>query len=353
VSFLTDLLDLERLGEGRKASSENYHEQEDMDRITAAIYILSTLLALGYVVPLIFYGVGLRRLIRFSPAADRSSNGTSSRRPFVSVVIAARNEEATLGACLDSLLASTYPANLFEVLVVDDGSTDRTHSVAERYAVQRESGVSVRIISADNPSGERSRSGDKKAALATGILEARGNILVLTDADCVAPVDWLDLMIRTFDSDTGFVVGPVAFSYHQSAFSKTVALEFAGLAGIAAGSIGMGTPVSCSGASIAFRREAYTEVGGYTGLGHLASGDDELLMHRIDAETNWAIRYCAHSEATVVTRSVDSVGSFLMQRRRWASKVGRYENRVVSLVLVFVYLFVLSLPLVVFARAPR
>lgn len=333
-----------------------------MDYLLLAVYVASFALALAYALPLVLYGRGVRRtMTRTSDEADTDSVARAAGenvpaasigdKPFVSVVIAARNEERDITSCLESLLDSTYPNDRFEVIVVNDGSADDTLRIASAFSSKHALQPSFRVVSVPQQGESQGvrTTGHKKAALAFGILHSRGTILALTDADCRLPAAWLDRMVESFDSRTGFVAGPVAFSYGKTIFSRIVALEFMGLAGISAGSIGIGEPASCSGASVAFRRDVYDEVGGYTQLGHLSSGDDELLMQRIDSRTNWRIRYCAHRDATVVTRPPDSVDSFLRQRTRWASKAAYYEKPLLKAMYASVYLFILSLPVLMIA----
>ena len=325
-----------------------------MSFLLLVVYAVSFLLALGYVLPLTYFGLGIRAALKSTAGAGHTSRRRLSdpvARPFVSVVIAARNEEAFLEACLESLIDSTYPSDRFEIIVVDDNSEDGTYEVVESFSKRCESPLSIRALAMPGKEN-RSRArvgGHKKQALDYGISESRGSIIALTDADCRVPREWLDLVVETFDDDTGFVAGPVVFPYGDSAFSRSVALEFMGLAGIHAGSIHAGRPVSCSGGNVAFRRAAFDEVGGYSGLEHLSSGDDEFLMLRIESHSSWDVRYCACEGAIVVTRAPETVRSFLRQRKRWASKVGFYEDRLISVMHVAVYLFVLSIPLVTLA----
>jgi glycosyltransferase involved in cell wall biosynthesis len=111
---------------------------------------------------------------------DRSLPATSSQAsvPEVSIVIPARNEEASLGACLESLTAQSGVA--FEIIVVDDGSTDRTRQIAQSFAT-------VRVISPGprptNPTGKRWTG--KNNAVVAGAKDARGEWMLFTDADTV------------------------------------------------------------------------------------------------------------------------------------------------------------------------
>ncbi|HEU5320214.1 MAG TPA: glycosyltransferase, partial [Methylomirabilota bacterium] len=112
------------------------------------------------------------------------------RRPLVSVVVCAYNEEATLGACLAGLAEQRYPHH--EVIVVNDGSGDRTLEIAQ-------AAPGVRVISQDNRG--------LSAARNAGIEAARGEIVAFTDADCVPDPDWLTYLVTAFETSGHAVVG--------------------------------------------------------------------------------------------------------------------------------------------------
>jgi glycosyltransferase involved in cell wall biosynthesis len=111
----------------------------------------------------------------------RQRHSRHSDQPMVSVLIAARNEEKNLAACLESLLRSNYPTAKFEILVIDDRSTDGTRELAENFARQCQQ---VRVVPVrqrlENMSG-------KASALCQGMEHAYGEIVLMTDADCRVP----------------------------------------------------------------------------------------------------------------------------------------------------------------------
>lgn len=106
------------------------------------------------------------------PAAGRE-------RLSISVIIPAHNEEKTLGICLESLARMTYPAECLEVIVVDNGSTDRTREVAESFSKR----LNLKVL--------EKRDGTISAVRNWGARAARGEIFAFTDADCEVPRDWL------------------------------------------------------------------------------------------------------------------------------------------------------------------
>lgn len=283
------------------------------------------LLALAYAGGIGAAAVGLRRVLR-APAPPSPPDP-----PFVTVVVPARDEADVIGRCLASILACAYPPGRFEVVVVDDLSEDETPQVVAGVAERADGRVRL-LRMPENL--ERTRA-HKKRAIEKGIAHARGAVILTTDADCVVPPGWIGAMAAGFDDVdadphaqpvTAFVSGPVVYTVERPALLKVQALEFLGLVSLGAGMIGAGRPVTCNGANVAYRKDVFEALGGFSGIDHLTSGDDELLMQKVARETPHRVRFCAARAATVETEPVRSVGGFVQQRRRWASKSVHYPS---------------------------
>jgi glycosyltransferase involved in cell wall biosynthesis len=126
-------------------------------------------------------------------ARGESLGAHHSEAPVASVVVPAYNAAATIGDCISSLLALHAPREGFEVLIVDNGSTDGTRDVVRTF------GAGVRMIS------EATRGA--AAARNRGIREARGSRIAFTDADCVVDPDWLGALLDPLDDPAIGVVG--------------------------------------------------------------------------------------------------------------------------------------------------
>lgn len=252
----------------------------------------------------------------------------------VSVIVAARNEERNIARCVDSLLQQDYPAALYEIIVVDDQSTDNTSSILKRYNNDRLRALSV-------PAGEK---GGKKAALSLGVSAAAGDLILATDADCKHPQAWIRTMEAFFQQESpAFIAAPVLVRTDHSPIGIFQSLDFMSLQGITAASVHRGFLQMSNGANLAFTSKAFHAVGGYRGVDHLASGDDMLLMQKIADQFPGRTRYCLSPDTIVETNPVESVRDFLRQRIRWASKARTYsDSRMVS-VLMLVYLVNLCL----------
>ena len=292
--------------------------------------MISAIIALLFIL-LFFYIVFLATVLRGLYSLKRIS---SSGRKKVSVLIAARNEENNIGRCLQSLSRQSYPMEQYEVIVIDDGSSDKTAEVVSSF---QKTLNNLHVISL--PQYNWASSGRKPQALAEGIKIARGEIILTTDADCTVPYRWIELMEAHFKNDVVFITGPVIEKVETNIFSQMEYLEFLGIVSTGAGLIGSGYPIICNGANLGYRKSAYQRVKGYSN--YSLSNDDETLMHQILNNGIGKVDFVASVDAVVLTQSSNSLSSFFRQRMRWANKRGHYENNNILAVLVMLYLFFL------------
>ncbi|VTQ05343.1 glycosyltransferase family 2 protein [Sphingobacterium daejeonense] len=254
----------------------------------------------------------------------------------VTVIIAARNEEHNIGKTLDNIVAQQYPKELLEIIVVDDHSTDRTGEIVESYADK-----GVKLITLDEGNKLNSY---KKFAINRAINESSGEIIVTTDADCRMGSQWLLSIIQYMELHNKLMVSsPVCYDEEKSYFEKLQTLEFLYLIGLGAAGIGNGNPTTCNGANLAYRKSLFFEMGGFNGIDELASGDDELLLHKVAEKYADRIGFCKSREAVVYTDAKENLKSFLSQRKRWASKSTKYKDKKVVVLGVCIWLFNLSL----------
>jgi cellulose synthase/poly-beta-1,6-N-acetylglucosamine synthase-like glycosyltransferase len=136
--------------------------------------------------------------------------------------------------------------------------------------------------------------------------------------------------------------GAVKIEADHSLFSRMQALEFCSLIGSGASTAGFGFPTLCNGANLAFTKDVFTETGGYDGNEHIASGDDEFLMRKIEAKYPNAIWFNNNPDNVVTTRPQRTLNSFLSQRIRWAGKWRHHEGTNSKLLAVYIFLFHLS-----------
>ena len=248
--------------------------------------------------------------------------------PKVSVVVSARNEEAVLENCLAHLFSQSYPKELYEVLVADDRSTDKTDVILRRWQERHPGQLRVLRIP-DCPEGIS----PKKHALGKLIELAQGEVVLATDADCQVPYGWVEAMAGTFDENTVMVAGHSEFpaGMRRGWLLPVQALEFFSHGVIGAALITLGFPVTCTGNNLAYRKSFFQEVGGFSGDERVLSGDDDLLLQKAFRTHRRQVRFCADPASFVTTAPQNSTFGFFNQRSRWASKTLRYSRPVVAL----------------------
>lgn len=258
----------------------------------------------------------------------------------VSIIIPARNEAANIQACIASVLANNYPRELMELIVVDDHSTDDTNTLVNQFPE-----TTVRCISlSDSLPGQSQLNAYKKKAIETGIAQASGRLIVTTDADCMVPANWLLHIVALFEEKQPVMIaGAVDYITDRKLIHIFQSLDFLSMQGITAAVHALQMGNMCNGANLAFSKEAFHAVGGYTGVTHLASGDDYLLMMKMRKAFPDKIAYLKHPDTIVRTTPQPDWSSFMQQRIRWASKSGKYSDNRITAMLSLVYLFNLSL----------
>lgn len=283
------------------------------------------LIFLLYSVLIIYYWQSWKSIPGFIPLAKTS-------KTKISVIIPARNEEQNIGKLLDALQKQTYPKSLYEVIVIDDHSEDKTAEIVKQYGDV----VLLRL-------NENAINSYKKKAIETGIAAASGNLIVTTDADCFPRENWLRV-IASFKEEklSVFIAAPVAIECNSSLLQIFQALDFMVLQGITGAVVHKKKLSMCNGANLAYEKKAFDEVDGYKDTDHIASGDDMLLMHKIWKKYPEKTYYLKSKDAIVYTQPVKTWKEFFSQRIRWASKARQYEDKRIFPVLLLVYLFNLS-----------
>ena len=287
-----------------------------------ALFVLA-LSTLHYLLFMTLVRIGLVRL-------DRQPR--SKEEPFVSVVVAARNEERGISRCLESILDQTYKSNQYELIVVDDDSSDGTAEAVVNLARRRKNIRFLRLA----PTAD-SEHGRKPEAIALGVHAARGDVILTTDADCVVPPRWIETMTSFIVPGIAFVSGPVAEFAADGLLSKMSGVEMLGLVTVGAGLVGARRPITCTGANLAYRKSDYLHA--VAKPGKKSSNDDEALMSRIFRANSGGIAFAAAKEAVVRTAPEESAGRLILQRLRWSAKRGRYGEKSVLAILVGLYVF--------------
>ncbi len=293
-----------------------------------------TIFFLYYVfILLMLYGWGKTN----NPLPNRQ---TASFTPFISVIIAVRNEEKNIPQLMDCLSNQSYARDHFEVIFVDDHSEDNTIGAIEK-AITKDM-KNVHIMKPDF-SDEKNYT-PKKAALIKGINASIGTIIMMTDGDCWFGKDWIKSVSAAFyDDKTMFVAGAVALKGSTKLLSKIQALEFSSLIGSSGAFIGLNYPIMCNGANLAFRKDAFSNVNGYQGFAKETSGDDVFLMQKIHRVYKHSITFLKDQKSIVYSNTLNTISELISQRKRWASKWDKYPLPFSRFIPIFLFIHYLSI----------
>ena len=249
----------------------------------------------------------------------------------ISVIIPARNEAARIKNCLQSIFNQSYPAALTNILVVNDFSTDETAALVMEY------GDKCRLLNLSDYVPDPVNS-YKKKAIETGIAHSSAELIICTDADCTMERDWIQSLVSAYQmANVVFIAAPVKIVPDGSALSIFQALDFIALQGITGAAVYKNLYPMCNGANLAYSRKAFETVGGFAGIDHIASGDDMLLLKKIQKSFPGRCSYLKDPRVIVSTRSASGIRAFFNQRIRWASKISHYKHPATFLTLALVY----------------
>lgn len=323
-------------------------------KMQQAVLIICLLLIISYTAIIIYYAIAWLSLPNWQLATTQPIPKGLADSPItaqLSIIIPARNEEDNIGACIQSILKQSYSKNLYEIIVVNDHSTDATASIVKTF-----NEPNIKCIDLINFIGNETNS-FKKKGIEVGIAQANGELIITTDADCVAPPNWLQTIAAFYEEKKpDLIVMPVSIFPSPSGEGLGVrfieifqALDFMTLQGITGSAVHKKIHSMCNGANLAYTKKAFNTVNGFAGINNIASGDDMMLMHKIYSENKKGIVYLKSAAVIVQTKPVKTITEFINQRIRWASKADKYEDKRMLPVLIVVYFFnvlLLILPIV-------
>jgi len=278
--------------------------------------MLIAVICLGilYAVLVLIFILGWRNLPLFWP---QGASGVG-----FSIIVPFRNEESNLKELIANLKNLHYPANEFEVIFVNDQSTDNGAMVAQT-AIEKCFYPAMQLIHTHPREGYAG----KKEALQAGISKARFEYIITLDADCIMGSHWLQTYATFIESNRAdMIIGPVEMISDGTLKSDYFALEFCSLLGATMGASAMRIPVICNGANLVFRKETFERVGGFQGNMQYVSGDDVFLLHKFKKQKGVIIQAIKSPGALVYTKTPETVKHFIRQRVRWSAKGVGYTD---------------------------
>ncbi len=251
-----------------------------------------------------------------------------------SIVIPVRNGAGQIGALLDTILDQNYPSQAFEIIVINDHSTDKTLEEAQNYK-------EVRI---EQLSGHP-HTANKKMAIEKGVQSSKNPYIITTDADCEWSEDILStLHHKILEENPNVICGPVEIISEPTSNyrEKLEQVDMAGMMLVTNAGIRSQQYFLGNGAFLCYRKIDFEDVNPFEGNHHIASGDDVFLVDQM-AKRDKKVIYLVHEGIVVRTHANRNWKSFVLQRKRWSGKnksIGHYK---LSLVMAITFLFNLAL----------
>lgn len=290
--------------------------------------------AVSYLMICVFFIRGWYKMPVF-----KNSEGTTGY-PYISVIVAARNEEKHIDECLQSLIMQDYSKDLMEIIIVDDHSTDAT---VKRCRILKNlyKDINIRLLFNKDINRE-----GKKEAIRYGVEQASGNIILTTDADCKMLPLWAVSMTSCMQKNNyKLVCGPVTYYKEKGLFSKFESLDFLSMIVSGAGAISLHAPFMANAANMAFEKETYLNLYKAHDNSRRASGDDVFLLHKIKQADSRSVGFIKSKDALIYTYGTNKIGKFFSQRLRWAAKSKSYKDFHAQAFTLIVFLFNFSIVL--------
>ncbi len=292
------------------------------------IDVVLLILGTGYALSIIGMAV-IAFLVRYSH--------NTAYRPRVSVIVAARNEEANIGRCLESFTRLTYPRELLEIIVINDRSTDATPSIIRDFAGRH---PFIRLLNA--APGEGHLVG-KTNAVTQGIEASTGEVLFMTDADCSVPPGWIEEAVKYYTTPTIGLVPGFTDIRHRNLFEAMQALDWYALFTVASATTAIRFPVTAVGTNFTVRRAAYEATGGYRKIPFSVT-EDYALFHAVTGSTDFTARYPMDPGTLVRSEPCPTLADLLRQRKRWFSGGKGMDAKSI---LIFAWAWLLNLLIIV------
>ncbi len=250
---------------------------------------------------------------------NQNLDQNSTNRPF-SIIIAAQNEEDSIGRCLNKLAIQNYPKDEYEIILVADRCTDNTVQIAAQF---QDRFHDFRILEiTEVPPGVS----PKKYALNKGIRQAAYDHFLFLDADVIPTQNHIPIMNQYFNEDVDVVVGIMKLELQNHFWHNFLKYERILNWSVSAGSIGNGNAIISYGGNWGYTCQAFERVRGFEDIYHSLGGDDDLLLQKF-GKAGLKIQFCSNPEAWVTTKAPDTFKAFLNQRKRHFSASKYYRRK--------------------------
>ncbi len=292
------------------------------------VKIITVLSLLAYILYLLRGAVGFSKTKPF--ILDGSPNKTKT-----AIIICARNEEKHIEKCLRSIFDQDFDKNLLEIIVVNDGSTDNTQTIAENIFSQYTG--AYQIINNKENTG-------KKKSITSAIEACNSELIICRDADTYTnDPNWLKTIVSFYEeSGNQFIIAPIEIENKNGFLAQLQHYENSALVIITGGYAFYKKAFLCNGANLAFTKKIFEKVGGFKSHIDVISGDDVLFLEDIKKTDPETVAYLKNSHAAVITYPLKTFQKLMEQKVRWASKFDKNPNQInafLGIIVFFVHVF--------------
>jgi len=247
-------------------------------------------------------------LLLFSIKRKEEPNVLPIELPMVSVLVAARNEEENILACLTRLQQLDYPIDKIEFLIGNDRSEDNTLKIIESYI---ETAKKFKVITIEDNLGTAKGKANVLAHLAKA---AKGDFLCITDADIEVPSTWIKGLLSRYQKGDGIISG-VTIVQGDSLFAKLQAIEWIYAFGMVKIVSDLKIPVSAVGNNMMISKEAYWSTGGYENIPFSITEDFELFRQTL--RRGWRFKNLQNQDVLAFSKPIKNWRTLFHQRKRW------------------------------------
>ncbi|MDC1067613.1 glycosyltransferase [Candidatus Kapabacteria bacterium] len=268
-------------------------------------YFIVIIAILLFLIRSVFFIIGLRKNRKLVISKQDFSQN-------VSIIIPARNEESNIKSCLKSILDCEYPSSKVQIIVINDRSSDNTEAIVRS---QQKLNLNIELVNITNESAKDNIPG-KAGAIHQGLIHAKNELVLMTDADCTVTKTWISGLVNVFNTEKADMVASFSIINAVSVFDKLQELQWFYMNCMASGSAGMNYLLGCYGNNQSFKRSCYFETGGYKEISFSVTEDLALLQEF--HKNNFKISYPCDPMLEVKTNPISSIGDYIKQQHRWA-----------------------------------
>ncbi|MDZ4759404.1 MAG: glycosyltransferase [Bacteroidota bacterium] len=253
---------------------------------------------------------------------------TQNHEPFISILIAARNEEKSISYCLQSIIEMDYPPNKMELLIGNDNSTDNTAKLVQEIIAQNNDKFTIKLYHISEQMGKAKAKANVLAELAH---HAHGEYFFVTDADIVVNKNWAKTILNSFTNKIGIVSGTTIIKNKPQRRTTLQKYDWLYFSSLLKAISNLGIPVTAVGNNMAVKREAYFATGGYENINF--SVTEDLALYNAVRKQGYDSLNLMDRGSLNFTNPTTHIQTLFNQRKRWLK--GANDLNIIAKLILF------------------